>query len=251
MSASPKKANNGISRPVLILYLVTLVLALALFVFMAIRMQEGREAEKSAQALLEAYQTQTDAAISPTPVLDIQVDPSEIEHVAADNLVVDETAAYVQPDAPEETDPELAALMEKVVAKVGADSVIGVISIPEIEIELPIIAKWSYSLLKTSICRYKGPGVNEKGNLVLIGHNYKSGAHFGRLSKLKEGSEVYLSGADGTAIKYVVYSSKVIEPDDFAALESWHGDYGLMLLTCKNDGTQRLLVKCELATDNA
>ena len=33
--------------------------------------------------------------------------------------------------------------------------------------------------------------------------------------------------------------------DAFSALKSYHGDAGLTLMTCKDNGTNRLLVRCE------
>ena len=112
--------------------------------------------------------------------------------------------------------------------------------------ELPIIGKWSYDLLKISICRYKGPDPNEDGNLVLIGHNYKSGAHFGDLDKLSVGSELFLTNTKtGERVRYEVYQVKHIAPDAFSALKSYHGDAGLTLMTCRSNGTNRLLLRCE------
>ena len=123
---------------------------------------------------------------------------------------------------------------------------IGILEIPEINQELPIIGKWSYDLLKISICRYKGPDPNEDGNLVLIGHNYKSGAHFGDLDKLSVGSELFLTNTKtGERIRYEVYQIKHIAPDAFSALKSYHGDAGLTLMTCRSNGTNRLLLRCE------
>ena len=155
---------------------------------------------------------------------------------------VDESGAYVQPDAPEvDASSEVLA---SVIAKVGEGAVLGVIEIPEIDVELPVISKWSYSLLRVSVCRYKGPGMNKKGNLVIIGHNYRSGAHFGRLSKLKNGSAVYLTDPSGNKVRYEVYKKLSIEPDDFSAVNKYQGKCGLTLMTCQSSGTKRLLLRC-------
>ena len=158
------------------------------------------------------------------------------------NERVDETGSYVQPDAPE-VDAS-AEVLANVIAKVGEGAILGVIEIPEIDVELPVISKWSYSLLRISVCRYKGPGMNKKGNLVIIGHNYRSGAHFGRLSKLKTGSAVYLTDPSGNKVRYEVYKKLSIEPDDFSALNKHQGTYGLTLMTCQSSGTKRLLLRC-------
>jgi len=130
------------------------------------------------------------------------------------------------------------------VGSVGEDGVIGVLEIPELDEKLPIIGKWSYKLLKISVCRYKGPGANQEGNLVVIGHNYKNGSHFGRLDELRVGSELFLTGTDGTRLRYEVYEMKGIEPDAFSALNKYEGKCGLTLMTCKNNGNNRLLLRC-------
>ena len=156
---------------------------------------------------------------------------------------VDETADYVAPDDPDVDDA--AALIQQILESVGEDGIIGTIRIPATEQEYPIIGKWSYKLLKISICRYAGPGVNENGNLVLIGHNYKSGAHFGNLKTLSVGDEVYLTarGSD-MAVRYEIYNIVDIESDDFAAVKKYKGDSGLTLLTCTAGGQQRKLFRC-------
>ncbi|MBA4347610.1 MAG: hypothetical protein C0413_02020 [Clostridiales bacterium] len=169
------------------------------------------------------------------------------QHLANDGSVNSnsESGEYVQPDAPEE-DSNLDKIIQKIVKATGDDGMIGILEIPEINQELPIIGKWSYSLLKISICRYKGPDPNEKGNLVLIGHNYKSGAHFGDLDKLSVGSELFLTNAKtGERVRYEVYQIKYIAPDAFSALKSYRGTAGLTLMTCRNNGTNRLLIRCE------
>ncbi len=156
---------------------------------------------------------------------------------------VDETADYVQPDRPDEEDAE--ALIEQIINAVGDDGVIGLIEIPKTGQEYPVIGKWSYKLLKISICRYRGPSLNEKGNVVLIGHNYKSGAHFGQLKNLEVGDEIFLTAAGSDLrVRYEVYNIVDIEPDNFAALKKTKGETCLTLMTCTSSGNKRKLLRC-------
>ncbi|HRX57592.1 MAG TPA: sortase [Eubacteriales bacterium] len=252
--------------------LVAILLGFAALTLIGVKLFEGEAAGKNATVLLEAYKAKATA----TPVVTVSPEPTEAadtpepsddsnedleqtdadadasaaadadEHLADDgsNEGVDESGEYVQPDAPDVS--ELSATIEKIINATGEDGVIGILEIPELNQELPIIGKWSYNLLKISICRYKGPDPNEAGNLVLIGHNYKSGAHFGQLKSLSVGSEIYLTdSATGTRVRYVVYQIKSIAPDSFSALDSYKGTCGLTLMTCKDNGTNRLLVRCE------
>ena len=274
-----QKADQGtlIFRSLGILAIALAVVTIALF---AVKYSRGLAADKNASDLLAAFKDKAtaspaqsaaspsprapaeltpkpeDAEPSPTPTdKDFeQTDAKADEAAAADvnslrvddgsDKDVDEGGEYVQPDAPEHTG-EIEELIAKIIASEGEDGVVGTIEIPEIDIELPIIGKWSYKLLKISVCRYLGPLPNQPGNCVLAGHNYKSGAHFGRLSKLSVGSEIFVTDAlTNTRMRYEVYQIKSIAPDAFSALKPFEGECGLTLLTCKDNGTNRLLLRC-------
>lgn len=261
-------------RAIRALGLAAIVLGLVALTLIAVKLFEGEEADQNAAVLLEAYKAKatvtpsTTVTPAPTPTAEAtddlgtpQPEDTNLEQTDADadasaaadanehmvndgsNDGVDETGEYVQPDAPDVS--ELDETIQKIIKATDENGVIGILEIPKYEVELPIIGKWSYKLLKISICRYKGPDPNEKGNLVLIGHNYKSGAHFGILKKLEVGDEIFLTdSATGTRVRYEVYQIKSIAPDAFSALKTYQGDYGLTLMTCKDNGTNRLLVRC-------
>lgn len=204
----------------------------------------GTPAPADASGTAAAAEGTEPAAEPIIPAVDAAAAEGADEHRLDDGSAgVDETAAYVQPDAPELEARE--AIIQKVVLSVGEDGILGVLSIPELSVELPVIGKWSYDLLKLSVCRYRGPGANEKGNLVILGHNYKSGAHFGKLDRLKPGSELFLTDTNSQKLRYVVYEIKTIEPTAFSELEQYRGERGLTLVTCVNSGTQRQVFRCE------
>jgi LPXTG-site transpeptidase (sortase) family protein len=267
--------NRRELRAIRALGITAMFLGLVALVLLGFKLFEGQTAAANANALLEAYKAQTTVAPiesalpeetqsatdepigTPEPTDDnfeqtVATDDESAaqdanQHLANDGSVTaeNESGEYVQPDAPEEVS-NLDKIIQRIVKATGDDGLIGILEIPEINQELPIIGKWSYDLLKISICRYKGPDPNEKGNLVLIGHNYKSGAHFGDLSELSKGSEIFLTNAKtGERVRYEVYEIKSIAPDAFSALKSYRGTAGLTLMTCRNNGTNRLLVRCE------
>lgn len=272
------KKNRRELRAIRALGLTAILLGIVALVLLGIKLFEGQAAANNANALLEAYKAQATVhpTVSPTPASTDPAASASLEpvgtpeptdenfeqtsesddataaaeanqHLANDGSVNanSESGEYVQPDAPEEIS-DLDKIIQKIIKATGDEGMIGILEIPEINQELPIIGKWSYSLLKISICRYKGPDPNEDGNLVLIGHNYKSGAHFGDLDKLSVGSELFLTNTKtGERVRYEVYQIKHIAPDAFSALKSFHGPAGLTLMTCRNNGTNRLLIRCE------
>lgn len=265
------KKNRSEIRAIRAMGLVAIALGMVALVLLGVKLFEGEEAGQNATALLDAYKAQASvspalsASVSPATTQEALETPEPTdanyeqtnatddetaatnanEHLADDgsNTTVDESGEYVQPDAPEVS--ELDATIQKIIDAAGEDGVIGILEIPKYEVELPIIGKWSYKLLKISICRYKGPDPLDDGNLVIIGHNYKSGAHFGVLKKLEVGDEIYLTNtATNARVRYEVYQIKSIAADAFSALKSYEGDAGLTLMTCKDNGTNRLLVRC-------
>ncbi len=252
--------SSRLLRTLGILALALGVLTVSLFI---VKYSSGVAAGKNADKLLVAFQAKPTVTPGPSATASAETSPSSIPETTRDPNVeisedeanvhrvddgsdadVDESGDYQQPDAPAHQ-AEMDALIEQIVASEGEDSVIGKIEIPKIDVELPIIGQWSYKLLKISICRYQGPLPNHEGNLVLIGHNYKSGAHFGNLKKLSKGDEIFLTDtATNTRLRYVIYDIETIAPDAFNKIKEYKGDCGLTLLTCKNDGNDRLVLRC-------
>jgi LPXTG-site transpeptidase (sortase) family protein len=84
----------------------------------------------------------------------------------------------------------------------------------------------------------------EDGNLVITGHNYRNGAHFGKLDKLEVGDSVTLTDKEGKTYAYTVYKLEHIKPDNPEALDNTTYPRELTLLTCEARGNRRLIVRC-------
>ncbi len=116
---------------------------------------------------------------------------------------------------------------------------IGTLSIPVLELELPIMETWSYPQMKIAPCRYKGSAYLD--NLVLAAHNYTS--HFGRLKNLRPGDEVLFKDMDGNRFRYEVLQTETVSGRDVSELLG--GEWDLTLFTCTLDGRMRVAVRCE------
>lgn len=117
---------------------------------------------------------------------------------------------------------------------------IGYLSIPALELNLPIMSQWDSARLKIAPCRYFG-SVNGE-DLVLMAHNYAS--HFGRIKELKLGDEVIFTDMDGFSTRYLVVNKDVLSP--YAVEEITSGDFDLTLFTCTYGGENRIGVYCEI-----
>lgn len=120
-----------------------------------------------------------------------------------------------------------------------------ILSIPHLGIQYPVLSETSEELLKISLNKFWGGSPNSVGNYCVVGHNYKSGKMFGKLSQINTGDKVYLQDMSGRKLAYEVYDKYVVYPEDVACTSQiTNGLKEMTLITCTNAGKQRLIVKC-------
>ena len=148
-----------------------------------------------------------------------------------DGSVMDEL-----PLIPEELQPTEAPEMTETI--IDGNAYIGYLSMPTLELELPILSGWDYDLLRIAPCRYHG--TLQGNDLVLMGHNYTT--HFGPIARLEVGDPVFFADMDGGVTQYRVVAQDVLQP--YAVDEMTAGLYDLTLFTCTYGGKSRVTVYC-------
>ncbi|MBQ2391753.1 MAG: sortase [Clostridia bacterium] len=121
---------------------------------------------------------------------------------------------------------------------------IGILSVPVLDLELPVLTDWSYAKLKKAPCHYYG-SYYEK-DFVIAAHNYKS--HFGRLSKLQAGDIVVFTDVSGTVHYYEVVILETLPKN--ATKEMITSGFDLSLYTCTLGGGSRVTVRCNAVQDS-
>lgn len=128
--------------------------------------------------------------------------------------------------------------------------VIGIVKIPKIEIEYPILAiettnpEETKAPMKISIVRYWGGNVNDYGNLSIAGHNNYDGTMFGKTKKLETGDIIELTDLKKQTISYEIYSKFVTNPNDVSILKTEDNTVReVTLITCTNGNKERLILK--------
>ena len=148
-------------------------------------------------------------------------------------------AAQVMPELQEQIFEETEDADELSVLEINGYSYIGYLSIPVLELELPIMEDWSYPQLKIAPCRYHGS--IDSHNLVIAGHNYKR--HFGQLHTLTAGDLAVFTDMDGRQYTYEVAEVEILEPS--AVTEMLNSAYDLTLYTCTYGGQNRVTVRLQ------
>lgn len=135
-------------------------------------------------------------------------------------------------------------VIEEINAEVDGYKVVGIIKIPKIDLEYPILEKANTHTLSLSITKFWGPDLNQVGNVVLAGHNYINGTFFGNLRKLENGDVIELTDKYRVTLKYEVYKTYVVDPNDVSILKpEQDGIRELTLYTCTNGRENRLVIR--------
>lgn len=194
-----------------------LILVTAAVLLLVYNLWDGHRARESEEAILAEY-LQENKKASESP------DASDKE----DKQNIPDYLLNPDMDMPEYT-----------LKSLGDVACIGILEIPALDLELPVISSWSYSSLRLAPCRYSGSAY--KGDLVIAAHNYQS--HFGGLRTLPEGSEVFFTDAVGNRFSYYVAVTEALTTWSVDDMTS--GEWPLTLFTCTLDSQNRVTVRCE------
>lgn len=139
--------------------------------------------------------------------------------------------------------PELYTDKEMKSTTIDGNEYIGYISIPSVNINLPIMKDWSYDGLRIAPCRFSGSLYTD--DMIIAGHNYIT--HFGPIESLSSGDEVNICDMENNIWQYKVLWIEVIDGTDIEGMmtKSETDNWDLTLFTCTMSGTSRYAVRCE------
>lgn len=187
---------------------VLILSALLLFVY---NQWEDQKAGESAEKMLADVQTAITQQIESSPAQPEKEESAEKE----------------------ETEPE-----ETKISMINGYNYIGVLNLPTLNLELPVLSDCDEALLKVAPCRDFGDLATD--DLVIAAHNYRR--HFGRLSQLSYGDQVTFTDMDGNVHVYQVAEISMIAPTDVSLVAD--SAYELVLYTCDYTNQNRIMVGC-------
>ena len=221
-----EEKNSRKQEGLLLITIGLLLIAAALFL-VSYNLYDELRAEQSARQAV----TQLDAYLPAEAALEAPSDSAGDQ----EPLVSDERTVI--------PDYVLYPNMEMSVETINGIDFIGVLRIPTLELELPVISEWNYPNLKSAPCRYSGSAY--LNNLIICGHNYTS--HFGTLKNLWEGDIATFTDMDGNVFTYKMVERETLLPTSIDAMES--GEWDLTLFTCTVGGQSRVTIRFELEED--
>ena len=173
--------------------------------------QEAEQADEAAEAAMESL----------SEAIEERIHTREPE----------ESSMYQDP-----LEPEVYGPMDTV--EIDGILYIGYLSIPALDLDLPVMSEWSYEGLNIAPGRFYGdPRTHD---FVIAAHNYTR--HFGSLNRLSPGDTILFTDVNDHIYTYKVEDLEILPPD--AVKEMTSGSYDLSLFTCTYDGRTRLTVRC-------
>ena len=130
--------------------------------------------------------------------------------------------------------------------------VIGIIKIPKIDLEYPILEmdisnpEEAKDPMRLAIIKYWGGEINGYGNLSLAGHNNYNGTMFGKTKYIEVGYKFELIDLTKHSFLYQIYDIFKTDPNDVTILETKDETIReVTLITCTNGNRERLILKAK------
>ena len=208
--------NSKYSNVLTVLLVIVIIAILGLIAFLGYDIYRKYYIDKDAEDFMERYEQQirnTTISENTTGIMEnVFIDPgNEIPSTTSGN---NKTSNYTY----------------------KGFNVLGTIEIPKTGIKYPVLNSYSPKALEASVCYYYGPGLNEIGNTTIAGHNYRSGAFFGKNKQLVNGDTIYITDNSGKKVKYTIYNVYTTTPNDGNYLtRDTAGKREISLTTCTDD----------------
>lgn len=196
------------------------------------------------------YYTVKDA----TEFVDTFIEETDTNNVTTNNNTTDENTNIV--DTPIESNNTNTSSSSSTTTKkqlYKGFEMVGTIEIPKTGCKYPILAKPTKKALETAVVVYyplPDPVLNEPGNVVIAGHNYRNGTFFSNNKKLAKGDKIYITDLNKNKVTYIIYNIfEAADNDSSFYNRDTNGAREITLSTCTDDSKARLIIEAKAEGD--
>lgn len=121
---------------------------------------------------------------------------------------------------------------------------VGKIEIPQTEVNLPILKQVTVEGMKCAPCLlYETGELNQNGNNLIVGHNFRDNTLFSNNKKLNLGDKIYITTLDGNRIEYTIYNKFITTPEDVSYIKrDTNNKPEITLSCCTDDDEERIII---------
>lgn len=192
--------------------------------------------EKEKKAIEEETQKEK---ISPDIIIEEDKDIEELEDIKIDtNVMIQEVGE--------------SSIEEKVENPVLTEyqgfTTIGKIAIPQTGVDLPILNQVTVEGMKNAPCLLYATGeLNQNGNNLIVGHNFRDDTLFSNNKKLNLGDKIYITTLDGKQVEYTIYDKFITTPEDVSYIKRDTNNMPEITLSCcTDDDVERIVILAKI-----
>ncbi len=236
--------NSKYSKVLTIILVIAIIAIIGLLIYVGIDLYKAYDTNADADNFDEQFNAYIqNTTNNDNPNTNLQPENNVVENVAVED-----------PDIP--LDPSTSSSSGSQSGSSGSSSsktlkykgfnVLGRIEIPKTNVKYYLLDEYSPKALETSVVVIYGPGVNQVGNTVIAGHNFRNGTFFSNNKKLENGDKIYITDLQGKKVTYEISNHYITDENDFKyAVRDTGGKRAISLTTCTDDSKNRLIILAE------
>lgn len=239
---------NKYSNVLTMILIVVIVLIVGILGYIGYDTYSKEKTEKQAQLAMDEFEEATKTVKKPAKkpenntVNEVTnetntstVNPSDILSQLGNETPVEETPSEEQPEKEEPKKTYLEGY-----------EILGTINIPKTGAKYPVLSEVTKHSLETSVAvlyPQNLEALNQPGNVVIAGHNYRNGKFFSNNKKLSVGDIIEIKDAYGDKVTYEIYNMYQTSPSDAEYMKrETNGAREISLSTCTDDSSARLVI---------
>lgn len=127
-------------------------------------------------------------------------------------------------------------------------STIGKIEIPQTGVNIPILNQVTVEGMKNAPCLLYATGkLNENGNNLIVGHNFRNGTIFSDNKNLQLGDKIFVTTLDGNRVEYTIYNKFVTTAEDVSYIKrDTQNKPEITLSCCTDDDEYRIVILAKI-----
>ncbi len=224
--------NSKYSKALTVILIIVIVAIVGLLIFFGIDVYRKHYVETASGEAMNEFDDQVNKIVSKPQ-----------ENTILNDVQPNVDLNTIYPDTNTESDNTSSGTN---VQYMGYD-MIGKIEIPATNVKYPIIADHDMSIKSLNVAIVKmypdTIELNEIGNTVFAGHNYRNGTFFSNNKRLKNGDKIYITGTDGKKVTYEIYKKYETSTSDSDYMNrDTNGKREISLTTCTDDTKRRLII---------
>lgn len=228
--------NNKYSNVLSMILVVLIVAILGIIGYFGYDMLSSKAINSNAQAALEKLENAQKKVKRDTSNIKKKDTENTVSNLVNPSEILDQLTTEPEEEPVEEEQEPEKVYME-------GYEVMGRIEIPKTKVDYPVLSPNAKRSLEIAVTIAYGPGLNEVGNTVIFGHNYRNGLFFSNNKKLAVGDKIYITDQKGEKITYEIYKMYETTPNDASYMKrDTEGKREISLQTCTDDSSGRIII---------